>query len=250
MINRKNYKNYFSDYWDNNLTPKQEETVHVFLEQNPDLSNEFEACSEVILNPDLQEQFSDKAYLKKTEITPVGYITEKNYAEIFIRFYENDLSPKELAEINVFLSENPFLKHEFSSFKHTFIKPDKSISYRDKNKLKKPVPIYSVVTSFRSWSIAASIIILIGILFLLKNQGKQENIRPKGVFISQIDPINTNNSLLNERHIPFRDNFSSMIKNPPPATVEERTISTERQEHKELALIQSQDTKTIAISAQ
>ena len=65
-INRNNYEAFFLDYRENNLTPEQVAELLIFLEQYPDLKEEFESFETIQMAPDKNIRFEVKESLKKT----------------------------------------------------------------------------------------------------------------------------------------------------------------------------------------
>jgi len=66
MINRSNYEVWFIDYADGQLSPDQVAEMLLFLEENPDLKNEFSLFEQVTLPVDTVE-FAFKKSLKKNK---------------------------------------------------------------------------------------------------------------------------------------------------------------------------------------
>lgn len=90
-INKHNYEVFFIDYFDGNLSPAQTEELYQFLNENPDLKEEFENFEEIPVNIS-DVVFPNKENLKKksSEI-----INESNYQEFCIAYNEGDLNEKE-----------------------------------------------------------------------------------------------------------------------------------------------------------
>ena len=172
-ITRNNYEEYFLDYYENYLTPVQVAELMAFLEENSDLREEFDEFGEMItLNPDTSIEFRNKNALKKKDITPVGKIDGDNYEEYFVAALEGDLSEKESADVSDFMNKNPETKLEYNALGSTFLKPE-NVVYKDKESLKKrgllvsyrPAMLYAV-------SIAASILLFIGLYSLLTKENR------------------------------------------------------------------------------
>ena len=68
-INRNNYEIFFLDYHEGNLSAQQQAKLFIFLEQHPDLKNEFESFDLVKL-PSINIFFEEKNSLKRELITP------------------------------------------------------------------------------------------------------------------------------------------------------------------------------------
>ena len=64
-------------------------------------------------------------------------INRKNYEAYFLDYRENNLSTEQVAELMIFLEENPDLKVEFDSFETFTLQPDGNIAYSKKETLKK-----------------------------------------------------------------------------------------------------------------
>lgn len=64
-------------------------------------------------------------------------INRKNYEAYFLDYRENNLSAEQVAELMVFLEENPDLKVEFETFENITLQPELEISFSKKEALKK-----------------------------------------------------------------------------------------------------------------
>ena len=172
-INRNNYEAYFLDYREKNLSPEQVAELVIFLEQNPDLKTFFDAYEEIELKANNSIKFTSKKNLKKTEVVATVNISQENYEEIMIDKYEGELSHEEDEKLKAFLAANPKLKLELNLLKSTFLKPDDSIIFSDKESLKKRGVLLLYGTQFMySLAVAATIIILLGVYFGFLNQNQ------------------------------------------------------------------------------
>lgn len=166
-INRNNYEIFFLDYMDGNLDRAMVAELLIFVEENPDLKEEFEDFELISVPVESSIIFEDKNSLKKNHVTGVDNINSTNYQNYFIASIENDLSAEELNQLKLFLKKNPSLTKEYKLFENTFLKPDKKIVFADKKSLKRfPFSILSKKAVYYSVSIAASILILFSILFI------------------------------------------------------------------------------------
>ncbi len=68
-------------------------------------------------------------------------INKNNYEIYFLDYREGNLSPIRIAELMVFLEQNPVLKKEFENFENITVRPDTNIIFAHKENLKKPVII-------------------------------------------------------------------------------------------------------------
>ncbi|MFU8845017.1 MAG: hypothetical protein ACNA7V_14530 [Bacteroidales bacterium] len=64
-------------------------------------------------------------------------INRNNYETYFLSYIENRLQPGEVAELLVFLEQNPDLKTELDGLENITLNPDNQVFFRDKNRLKK-----------------------------------------------------------------------------------------------------------------
>jgi hypothetical protein len=163
-INRNNYEAYFLDYRENNLSPGQVAELLIFLEQNPDLKNEFESFKYFQLVPDKNTRFEHKENLKKNDLIPTDNIDSSNYDNYILADLEGDLSEDDDLELKAFISLNPKTRLEYNFYRSTFLKPDKSVQFIGKDKLKKTglLAIYRTQMVY-ALAVAASVIILLGI---------------------------------------------------------------------------------------
>ena len=165
-INRNNYEAFFLDYRENNLTPEQVAELVIFLEQNPDLKEEFESFETIQMVPDKNIRFEVKESLKKNNLIPTDNIGAGNYDTYMVADLEGDLSEEESLELKAFISLNPKTKLEYNIFRSTFLKPEKAIQFKDKEQLKKSGLFVLYRTQlYYTAAIAASITILLGVYF-------------------------------------------------------------------------------------
>ncbi len=186
-INRNNYEAFFLDYRENNLTPEQVAELMVFLEQNPDLFEEFESFEDIELLPELNVTLENKENLKKNECIPTDHIHSRNYDDFMVADLEGDLTEDDSIELKAFISLNPKTKLEYNFYRSTFLKPDKSIYFAGKDKLKKTGLFAIYRTEFiYALAVAASVILLMGVYFGFLNQSPKRNFADS---IEKIDPL-------------------------------------------------------------
>lgn len=217
-INRNNYEIFIIDYFDNNLNNADINTLMHFLNNNPDLKEEFNTFSNASIPAPKINYPNNKSLLKK-HIINVGDINEDNFEDFFISYHEGDLSEKEKIDTMLFCEKNPFLKKDFQNFGKTILIPDETIHFENKSQLKKHKR-YSI---YISSAIAASIIILFGLYNILHHTDTRNEI-----LLSKKNPIYVNTiavktstpaiQKINSTHIQF-----TPIKNDFP---QKETIST------------------------
>ena len=86
-INRNNYEIFFLDYHEGNLDAAKLEELLIFVENNPDLKEEFENFEEISIPIDESIKFDLKKSLKKTSFINTKNINEENYEKFFIAFF-------------------------------------------------------------------------------------------------------------------------------------------------------------------
>lgn len=165
-INRNNYEAYFLDYRENNLSAGQVAALMIFLEENPDLKTEFDLFDNIKLKPPKEIRYSEKEELKKSDIIATPNIDFDDYDEKLVANLEGDISEDENAELTAFMELNPKVKLEYNLYRSTFLKPDSSITFSNKESLKKK----SIFVIYRTQlvyalSVAATVIVLLGTYF-------------------------------------------------------------------------------------
>jgi len=170
-INRKNYESYFLDYFENSLLPEQVAELMVFLEENPDLKEEFESFDSIALSPDDSITFNKKKLLAKSEYKPTAHIDAWNYEEKMVAHLEGDLTDTQTTELKEFLEINPNARLELNLFKKTRLMPA-LIQYPEKKALKKKgmFVLYSTQIRYAVISAAAIILLLFGLFSILNRQ--------------------------------------------------------------------------------
>lgn len=134
-IDKNNYEAWFLDYAEGNLTERQVEELFAFLEDHPELKDEFEEGIEVIPLRHEDSGFAGHEDLKREQ--QVGFITLDNYEEYMIASAEEDLSPAEKEELDQFMANHPELEGEKAIYAGIDLVADTSIVFPDKASLKK-----------------------------------------------------------------------------------------------------------------
>jgi hypothetical protein len=165
LIDLQNYEIFVIDYLDGQLSKAEETALLAFLDQHPDLKDEFDGIELATLEPLIIEA-DFKQELKKTPVIKVAGIDETNYETFFIASAEKDLNNKETEHLNQFLSVNPMLHKEFELHQKLRLEPDTKILFPGKNSLKKR----KVIPLTRVSSVAAGLAVLLAISFFFRNQ--------------------------------------------------------------------------------
>ncbi len=131
-INKNNYEAFFLDYHEGNLSPQQVADLLLFVEQHPELKEEFESFENVTLDDLSNVSFEGKASLKKE-------ITLENREDYFIRNVENTLTATEKNLLENFIKQHPQYLTELELFQKTKVFADTSVIFENKESLKKTV---------------------------------------------------------------------------------------------------------------
>jgi cytoskeletal protein RodZ len=163
-INRNNYEEYFLLYADNELSKTERKIVEIFVQENPDLKEEFSMLKLTINIPDENVKLTDKSFLLKKE--SLSFINENNCEEIFILYHDEELTEEQKTETKKFVTENPKYKADFEWIGKAKLIPDNSIVFPNKKHLcRKEKP--GKVISLMYWiSIAAAVFIGFGLWFV------------------------------------------------------------------------------------
>ena len=222
MLSRSNYEIYFLDYHEGNLTESQRRELMSFLDQNPDLKEEFDSFVNVSVEPDQSTVFFNKDSLKKIE-----GVNLSNYKTWLVAYTEDDLNDSQKKDVDRFLAAHPDLKSELDLFRRTRTVPDYTIVFKDKNSLKRGgrVIAFSRV-NYRVMAIAASLVLLLISIYVFRQQKDntpqtaEKTITPpvnskEGV--NQIDSIN-----LNKEKIEIEKNLPAPEKADRPVVADHR----------------------------
>lgn len=132
-ISKNNYEAFFLDYHEGNLSAEEVAALLLFVEQHPELKQEFEEFENIVLDTDITPSFyADKSSLKKG-------ISELNKEGYFINYIENTLNDTEQKLMADFLIQQPAAVSELEEYKKTIVKADNTITFENKSRLKKSV---------------------------------------------------------------------------------------------------------------
>jgi len=186
-IDRNNYEVFIIDFFDGKLDAEATSALMLFLDENPDLKEEFELFKQPLPKPK-QIVFEKKETLKKQAVKAVAEINEDSYENYFIGFYEGDLNQEEKADLEIFLGLNEFLQKEFELFGKLKLQADTSIFFPAKETLKKK-PERRII--YYAVSVAAIVLLFFSIYPFFKNETPSTRIH-EGTQLSAIqkaDPI-------------------------------------------------------------
>lgn len=142
QINKNNYEAFFLDYHEGNLSPQQVADLLLFVEQHPELKEEFECFENFVLEDFSSIEFENKSNLKK-DLTPTlskgegAQINFNNKDDYFIRSIENTLNTAEIRLLDNFIKQHPHYLNDLELFKKTKLFADDSIKFENKNEFKR-----------------------------------------------------------------------------------------------------------------
>ncbi|MGN6248831.1 MAG: hypothetical protein ACTHNG_10765 [Ginsengibacter sp.] len=153
-INRNNYEEYFLLYADNELSKAERKMVEVFVNENPDLKEEFCMLKLTINVPDENLKLGDKSFLYKSESENV--LNENNYEEFFVLYHDNELSEKEKNDVENFVAQHPELKTDFELIGKAKLTPERLVVYPNKEELYRKEKSGKIISiSFWKYAVAA-----------------------------------------------------------------------------------------------
>lgn len=249
-IDRNNYEAFFLDYWEKTLAPEQVAELLVFLEENADLKEEFEIFENINLHADENIRYNQKNSLKKPVIIPTENISEDNFDEYMVAKLEGDISEDDAIELTAFMELNPKQKLHYNLYRTTVLTPATGIRFEDKKSLKKTSIFIIYQTQIRyGVSIAASIIILLGLYFGMSGRqdiklaNERNDLLNPGIEIIQPEiSLDNNNEIVIEERNSFEN--TSIISIPKEEQFESQNLATlEELESKSINMIEIQSEK-------
>lgn len=162
MITRENYEEFFLLYVDNELSAADRSAVATFVDENPDLREEWEAFLQCRVEPEDGPAFPYKNELLKAE-----------HESLFLSYVDGELDAKDRASVEELIGREPSRALELRQLSMTVSEPDLSIVFPDKNSLyrterrRRVVPIFWMRTG-----VAAAVLGVGALLFLLRPHGK------------------------------------------------------------------------------
>ena len=157
-INRNNYEEYFLLYTDKELTAAEKNMVELFVQQNPDLEEEFIMLRQAVAKPDTDIIIQNKSSLFKND----GVISPINYEEKFLLYADNELTLSEIQETEKFALSNSSLQNEFTLLQQVKYEADTSIVFPDKRSLYKKEEDNKIIP-FLWKAIAAAVLLGVGL---------------------------------------------------------------------------------------
>jgi hypothetical protein len=233
-LTESNYEAFFLDYWEGNLSNKDKKHLAGFLDQNPNLLDEFLDFKVLVsykLQPNCTKVFANRDSLKKQIIRSYEKIDEDNYENWIIAHLEKDLNENDEKTFDAFLNQNKHLKNEINLFKLTFLKPEKNVCFPAKNGLKHGQSKLLKKPLFIAFSIAAAVLLLFTLIFLPGNKNNPNQLttgkfRPNPILVEHIPyaksetmlPINPKVRYPELNHIHGKNEYEKIAQNTKAQT--------------------------------
>lgn len=160
-IDRSNYEIWLIDWLDGNLNDFQIQQVKIFLNENPELKEEFEEISSFNIKP-VAKSFPNKILLKRS----ISEIPKSQFEYLSVAFLENDITPEQKSELTTMMDQDNELRKSFALIQKTRLTPGNDI-YRKKNLLIKKTGIQKVFKLSVGLLSAAAAVALIIVTYLL-----------------------------------------------------------------------------------
>jgi hypothetical protein len=171
-INEDNYESFFLDYYEGQLSAEQVAELMLFLQQHPELNEEFEELEIIPITIDETGVLPCKEEFKK------GEVNKYNYEEFMVESMEGILDEEGETMLQEFLRENPEYQKDWAYFKRTIIQADLSIVLPDKEKLKRHKGIIIPLRTYPYMAVAASLALIFGLWFYNKLSVTEPNTKP------------------------------------------------------------------------
>ena len=210
-INLENYEEYFLLYVDNELTEAEKKDVEVFIDQHPELRDEWTMLMDTRLSPELiSMDLKNELYRFEAD----EEINASNMETFQLMWLDNELDEKQQHAIEEYTRKHPEAAANFELLKMAKL-PVENISFPEKSSLYRGVEKPAVVISMKwqKWAVAAAILIAAGLWFI--NRPDEDAIPEEMVTVAQ--------------QVPKENTDSPVIENTAPGT----TIDTETEESEE-----------------
>ncbi|WP_320054755.1 hypothetical protein [uncultured Acetobacteroides sp.] len=189
MITRKNYEEYFLDYFDGNLSDELVEGLLRFLAANPDLEEEFYLLMEQTADCNITSEDFSSILVKRDP--KIGYELS-SFDYLCVAELEHDITPPEKVILDESIAANAKLKVDFDLFQQTKLEEEKVIC-PFKDELKKNVFKSGLKRNLVAYSGIAAAVLLVFYFTIHEEQVKElsNNAAPKMV----VAPQNTNDAI-------------------------------------------------------
>jgi hypothetical protein len=169
-----NFENFAIAFYEDDLSPREQEQLQNFIKDHPALEADFQMISALKLSTD-DVAFQMKEQLHQFASTTNEPITKENYQDFLIAFYEDDLSINRRKELEAFIDRKTDYQQESQIFSQLKLQADLNQVFVNKSQLKRRAIVFGQNAKWGS-SIAASIILLFAFYFILSPTNKTYNV--------------------------------------------------------------------------
>lgn len=245
-INLHNYEAFFLDHKEGNLSAELQKELFLFLEKHPHLYEELAAFENVTLD-DLEttEVFPGKELIKKTEFKE----------EDIIAYTEGITDAKTKKEIETLASQNRELRKEIAYYEAAVVQPDLSIKFKNKGSLKKRGVVIALQSNYTFLRVAAAILLLIGLFFLISNlnspEVKNEKVVADGTqksLVKSQESKAVSHEIQNENKQLAANNQEALAKNQKSAAGNQKVFVKKVKEENSLKENLPEENKNVAIN--
>ena len=220
QIDRSNYEIWFIDWLDGNLNSLQVEHLKQFLNENPDLREEYNDLTPVnLVSPVIS--FWNKEHMKKSP----SDILPSQFEYLCAAYLENDLSDDQQTELKEIIDLYADKKKTFDQVQNTRLAPPE-ISYKHKSRLLKRTAFQKVIRlSVMGLSAAAAIALIIITYSVLpgntslKNNRSAQNLVTDSTLQKPSQVIETERIIAHSIPVPAEQNressYSKNLKKDP-----------------------------------
>ena len=141
MITRNNYEEFFLLYVDNELSSADRQAVEQFVEEHPDLREEWELLLQCRVSPDETPVFTGKGQLLKQENPslinsgPEDQLGPTNYESWFLSYIDGELDEPSRQAVVDFARQHPDKSIELQQLQQAVNTPDEAIVFPHKESL-------------------------------------------------------------------------------------------------------------------
>jgi hypothetical protein len=186
----------FSDKQSLKHIPEEiEENIVAYLEGQLSGPEKAEFENEIAASPERQKLLADyrKTILsQENRVYPAKMQLKKPAIaeDAFIAYIEGQMSPEERTTFEAVLASDETARFHLESYEKTRLKADTSVVFPDKKSLKREAKVVSLFSYRSTLSIAASIVLLFGLFWLLRTSGKENSLPSDGsIALKKIRPL-------------------------------------------------------------
>ncbi len=230
-VNRNNYEEFFLLYADNELSKTERKIVEIFVQENPDLKEEFSMMKLTINSPDEKVTLLDKSFLLKKE---PPFINENNYEENFVLYHDDELSEEQKIETEKFIVGNPILKTDFELIGKSKLSPEISVVYPGKKQLYRKEKSGKVIPMILWRSLAAAVFVGFGLWIIISYLNKSQVPQPvattvnNGIQKSPEKQTQPDTNIISKKTAKEENGVVSSVKTTEPEKIEQKKKEIEK----------------------